>query len=229
MIDIERWTTNVNLDTLAEQIRREFGEISSAGRSCLEHAIAAGQHLLQARKQIGRGFRRWLQQHDLKKTCAYECIQLAEHAETVRTSGHSSIHAALRGLRSKGSPRNSTPKPPPSPLNKAAWDAASLHGRRRFLDAVGSNALCAAFSVPLRAELRRRVGGRKPAATSPLEDTVAKAIRQALSLQLASKDMPTASVAAALNAINAKLAAAGMDLNNIAVMIDPTMTQRRAA
>lgn len=112
----------------------------------------------------------------------------------------------------------------------AEWKAASKELRRRFLDAVGADALCETLSIPLRAELRRRVGGRQRTAASPLDEVIAKAVRQALSLQKAcGRDEPAAGVAAALNVINKKLEAAGLDLNHVTIVVDATATSRPAA
>lgn len=108
----------------------------------------------------------------------------------------------------------------------AAWKAATKDLRRRFLDAIGADALCEALSIPLCAELRRRVGSRQKAAASPLEEVIAKAIRQALSLQKASEkawDEPAPGVAAALNVINSKLKAAGLDLNHVTIVVDASL------
>ncbi len=232
MTDIMHDSPNVNiLDQLAEKIRFEFGEVNAAGRSRVEHAIAAGGYLLQVRNQIGRGFRRWLAERQLNRTDSYDFMFLAQNAESVRSSGHSSIAAALRELRAKsGRPKPCQKSKSDDPqLSKVAWAKASKEERRQFLNSVGADSLCESLSIPLRAELRRRVGGRQRVATSPLDDTIGKAIRQVLSLQKAGGDLPAASVAAALNAINAKLEAAGMDLNNITVAIDPAMTRRQAA
>jgi hypothetical protein len=69
----------------------------------------------------------------------------------------------------------------------------------------------------------------RPQARQKFLDTISKALRQALSLTKDSGDVPSVSALAALRAINAKLVAVGMDLNNLTVKIDPTTTQRRRA
>jgi hypothetical protein len=235
MTDIARESTKVNLDELAEKIRIECAEATQAGRCRIDHGIAAGFFILQVQVQIGRGLKGWLAQHKINRTDAYDYMKLAQNAETVRRAGHSSIRAALRMLRGKpdkigGKTGDRTDKTG-SPLTKAAWVKATVEERRRFLDAIGANSICEALSFAMRAELRRRVAGQQRAATSPLNDTISKAVRQALSLQKASKpkDMPAAGVAAALNAINNKLEAGGFDLNNVTIAVDPAMTQKHAA
>ena len=236
MSDIVRDSAKVNLDELAEKIRAEFGEAEAAGRRRIEHAIAAGEYLLKVKEQIGRGLQRWLAEHDLNRTNSYDFMTLAENEESVRRAGHSSIRAALRMLRGKsdksaagkaGGKTDTTG----SPLNKATCTKATIQERQKFLDAIGANSLCEALSLALRAELRRRITGQQRTATSALNETISKAIRQALSLQKAAKvkNAPAPDVAATLNAINNKLEAGGFDLNNVTIAIDPAATQKLAA
>jgi hypothetical protein len=231
--------SEVNL--LAARIREECAAIDAEGaavemasRAALEHAFVAGEHAIQARAKIGCGFRKWLADHGLKKSAIYNYIRLAEHKATVQSSGHFSIAAALRMLCAKsgnsGKSGKSRKSNVDSPLSKAAWTKASLEERREFLVAVGADALCKALSFTLRAELSRRVAGQRRATSSALDETLSKAIRQALSLQKSakSKDGPAMGVAAALNAINNKLTSVGMDLNDISVAIDPITTRKAA-
>jgi hypothetical protein len=226
----------VNLAELAVEIRAEFAAANEAGRSHIAHAIAAGKKLIEARdlivkERIKGGFRAWLQDAGFNKTDAYDYMVLAQSEASVRSSGHSSIAAALRMLRAKTG-QKSTAKSPESPLTRAAWARATPDERRRFLDSIGTDSLCAAFSTALRAELKRRVGGQHAAQASALSATIAAGLRQALSLQKTSrpKDVPAIGVASALNAINNKLAAAGLDLNDlVSVVLDPAVTRRNAA
>ena len=191
-------STAVNLTDLAAEIRLECAAANEAGRSHLEHVFAAGKRLIAARdlvakQRIAGGFRAWLQEVGVNRTDAYDYIALAQNEERVRNSGHSSAVAALRMLRAKPWPgatgkSNKSAKPGSgSPLTKSAWTAATVEERRRFLDSVGADALCAAFSLALRAELRRRVAGQRAAQASALSDTIAAGLRQALSLQKTSK------------------------------------------
>jgi hypothetical protein len=221
----------VNVEQLAAEIRAECAAVTEAGRCHLRHAIAAGKRLLQVKECIGRGLRGWLKQQGFNKTDCYDFMFLARNEETVRTSGHSSIAAALRMLRAKSGKKASKPKPKAA-LTRAVWAAASIEERRHFLDSIGVDSLLEAISMPFRAELRRRVGGQRAATTSALGETLAAAFRQALSLQQSarSKDAPAIGVAAALNAVNNKLGGAGFDLNNITgVVIDAAATRRQAA
>jgi hypothetical protein len=233
--------TNVNLDEEAAIITRECAAADATGHRRIEHAIEAGIHFVIVRDCIGRGLRAWLQKHGFRKTSCYDYMLLAENAESVRSSGHFSIVAALRMLRKKSGKPTKSSKPRSksgssksdgSPLSKASWTKATVEERRRFLDGIGANSLCEALSFAFRSELKRRIAGQQTAATSSLNETIAAGIRQALSLQKIAKpkDTPAMGVASALNAINNKLTAAGFDLNNLtSVVIDPAATQKKAA
>jgi hypothetical protein len=160
-------TIHGNLDEEAVIIQRECAAADAAGHARLDHAIEAGKHLLLVHNEIGRGFRAWLQAHGLKKTLAYDYILLAQHEESVRSSGHSSIAAALRMLRAKSDKKPGKSKkksnPTGSPLTKASWTKATHNEQQRFLDAVGVDAVLGAISFAFRAELKRRVAGQQAA------------------------------------------------------------------
>jgi hypothetical protein len=226
--DIVNETSEVNLEQLVAEIRRECAAAREAGRSRVDHAIAAGKHLLKVRERIGRGLRRWLEQHGFSKTDCYDFMLLAQHEQSVRSSGQSSIAAALRMLRAKSvgpkRPGNKTNKRDGSPLSKAPWTKATINQRQRYLDDIGVDSFCEACSFAFRAELKRRVGKQQAAMGSALAGTVAAAIRHALSIQKTAtdKDAPAIGVANALNGINNKLASAGLDLNDIEVVIRAT-------
>ena len=226
----------INLEQLAAEIRLDCTAVEEAGRCALDRAIAAGKRLLQVKECIDRGFRQWLKQHGFNKTNCYDFMLLARNEASVRSSGHSSIAAALRMLRAKSGHSNQSSNKPNksngSPLTKAAWKKATIAERRQFLDAIGVDSVLEAVSFAFRAELKRRVAGQQAAKTSALSEHIAAAIRQALSCQKSAEDSkgtPAMGVVAALGFINIKLAAAGLDLNNItAVTIDAAATRRAA-
>ena len=225
--------TAFDLDEEALHIRQEIASAEDAGRYRLNHAIAAGKHLLKVQVCIKRGFRRWLQDHGLSRSTCYDYMLLAQHEESIRSSGHSSVAAALRMLRTKSGKPNKSGKSSKSnsPLSKAAWTKATVEERRRFLDSIGTNAVCEALSLDFRSDLKRRVAGQQAAITSALCETIAAGVRQVLSLQKAAKakEVPATGVASALNAINNKLATAGFDLNNLTVGINIAATQTEKA
>jgi hypothetical protein len=225
----------VNLEQLAAEIRLDCVAVEEAGRCALDRAIAAGKRLLQVKEHIDHGFRQWLKQHGFNKTNCYDFMLLARNEESVRSSGHISIAAALRMLRAKSGRNrssNKTYKSNGSPLTKAAWNKATIAERRQFLDAIGVDSVLEAVSFAFRAELKRRVAGQQAAKVSALSEHIAAAIRQALSCQKSAqdnKDAPAMGVVSALGFINNKLAKAGLDLNNItAVTIDAAATRRAA-
>jgi len=162
----------------------------------------------------------------------YELSQLKDDALNAALAD-GSIHPGMhrRDAVALRKPPRTTTSSPSTPLSKAAWSKATVEERRRFLDAIGADPLCAVFSIALRAELRRRVGGQQRAKTSALGDTITKALQQALSLQkvTTTKDAPAMGVASALNAVNNKLNSHGLDLNNITIVIDPAAAHRKAA
>ena len=226
----------VNLEQLAAEIRLDCTAVEEAGRCALDRAIAAGKRLLQVKEHIDHGFRQWLKQHGFNKTDCYDFMLLARNEKSVRSSGHSSIAAALRVLRASNRSNrssNKTNKSNGSPLTKAAWNKATIDERRQFLDAIGVDSMLEAVSFAFRTELKRRATGQKAAKASALSEHIAAAIRQALSCQKSAKDnkdTPAMGVVSALGFINNKLAAAGLDLNNITmVVIDAAATRRQAA
>jgi hypothetical protein len=226
-------TTNdvkINLQEEGAAIRRAFSAAYDAGRVHLDRAIDVGRRLLRVQPLLQGKFRHWLRDQGLNKTDCYDFMLLARNEESVRTSGHASIAAALRTLRPKSGRKSGKSDSSGSSLSKSVWNKATVEERRRFLDSVGANSLCEAFSLGLRAELRRRVAGQRADPTSALSEIIAKGIRQALSLQKAAKpeEGPAKGVAAALNVINTKLASADLDLNDVVVVIDP-MAAKAAA
>jgi hypothetical protein len=123
MSEIIADTPKVNLEQLAAEIRLACVAVEEAGRCALDRAIAAGKRLLQVKECIDRGLRQWLKQHGFNKTDCYDFMLLARNEESVRSSGHSSIAAALRILRAKSShpnrSSNKTNKSDGWPLTKA--------------------------------------------------------------------------------------------------------------
>jgi hypothetical protein len=171
-------------------------------------------------------------------TTLYELSKLADEVLEAKLADgtiHSGMERkdalALRKPKKKTTTPDNTGKAGTSSLNKAAWVKATVEERRHFINAIGADSLCEALSITMRAELRRRVAGQRRTAMSALDEIITKAMRQALSLQKASKvkDSPAPGVAAALNAVNNKLEAGGLDLNNVTIAVDPTTTRKHAA
>ena len=126
----------LDLEALADRIRNECAAADKAGCAQIEHAIQAGRCLLQVREQINGSFRKWLEQHSLGRSRAYNFIQLAENETRVRkyakllaehasvhSCGHISTVAMLRMLRAKplGSKFGKAKGVSGKPLKKADW------------------------------------------------------------------------------------------------------------
>jgi hypothetical protein len=145
---------DLDLHAEANEIRREFDAANTAGRTRLEHGIAAGFRLLKVDEYLKRGprqkggFRDWLRQHGFNKADAYDFMLLARNAETARNSGRSSIHATLQTLRAKvgNSGKSKKSGASGSPLSKAAWTKATVQERQEFLDTIGADSICTALS-----------------------------------------------------------------------------------
>jgi hypothetical protein len=198
-------SVKIDLQEEAAAIRREFDAANTAGRTRLEHALAAGHRLLRVNDYLKRGprqkggLRDWLRQHGFNKSDAYDFMLLARNAETARNSGHSSIHATLQMLRAKvgNSGKSKKSGASGSPLSKAALDQGdgpgtpriSRYDRRRFY----------LHSTKLYAACRTQAPRRRPTTSDNLgtRRDGRKGIRQALSLQKAARprDMPAAGIA----------------------------------
>jgi hypothetical protein len=149
----------LDLDGLLVCIKLEFEDVEKAEGTALDHAIAAAHHLNRARdllppKHPG-GFRGWMEAHGLKKTQCYSYMKLAANEASVRTSGHTSIIAALKAL-SRAKPRKPKSESPRA-LTKAAWVNATSDERREFLDAIGVDEILEAMSGEFGHKLRARV------------------------------------------------------------------------
>jgi hypothetical protein len=178
--DQESFAMNdLDLHAEANKIRGEFDAANTAGRTRLQHGIAAGFRLLKVDEYLKRGARHkggfcdWLRQHGFNKADAYDFMLLAGNAETARNSAHSSIHAILQMLRAKvgNSGKSKKSGASGSPLSKAARTKATVQERQAFLDTIGRFCL---HSTKLLAELKRRVGDQQRATTSALGEAVAK-------------------------------------------------------
>jgi hypothetical protein len=143
------------------------------------------------------------------------------------------IAGALRLLGNKsGSGTTKTRKAATPVLSSLAWSDATPEQRRQFVDGIGLVPWLAAIPPTWYAALERRIDGQRAATAANIDETLSKALRLALSLQKTATDKNNASagVAAALNAINKKLKAANLDLNDLEITtrVAPSR-QRRAA
>ena len=115
--------------------------------------LTAGKHVIAMQERIGRGLRHWLRERGLSKTDCYDFALLARNEQSVRSSGHTSVAAALRMLR-KSSGRTSKTKAKSKPEQISWWKRASDTERTVFLDTVGVDELRQAMSLSLYRQLR---------------------------------------------------------------------------
>lgn len=121
--------SEVSLDALAHRIRDEHAQAEASARDALEHAIAAGQLLIQAKAVVGHGgWLPWLEKNcPFSRRTAQAYTLLARKASTLlqgdaQRVAHLSVRSALALLaESKGTgadkfqPARSGP-PPRSPF-----------------------------------------------------------------------------------------------------------------
>jgi hypothetical protein len=164
--DIVNDSSDVNvLKEHAAAIRRACRAFEADGKSQLEHAFAGGKHVIAAQDRIGRGLRAWLKDHQLSKTLAYDFMLLARNEESVRSSGHSSVAAALRMLR-KANGRSKKTKNRSAPDQISLWKRANDEERRAFLDAIGVDDFRQAMSLNFYRRLRDLVRVEKVESTT---------------------------------------------------------------
>ena len=144
------------LSDLADRIRAEHTAVVSAFSSAVQHALAAGRALIEAKDLIGHGhWTRFLKDCDLGDRQAERYTQLAHLYDANPSSGTDltglSIQAAIKKLSppnpsDKVRERHSDPKPAPAiqeKLNSLAWADASPAERARFISAIGWPSLAA--------------------------------------------------------------------------------------
>jgi hypothetical protein len=88
------------LDELAKQINAEHAQHSKALHSSLEHARAAGELLLQAKKQVGHGqWMKWLEAKcGLSPRQAQKYVQIAKNWVKCAPGAHLTINEAVAAL-----------------------------------------------------------------------------------------------------------------------------------
>jgi hypothetical protein len=109
------------LTDLAKQINQEHHQCETAARSAVEHAINAGNLLIEAKAQCPHGrWGTWISENfegSIRTAQAYmriarEWPELAE--ANTQTSAHLSIDGALKAL---AEPKESDPEPEPEPMD----------------------------------------------------------------------------------------------------------------
>jgi hypothetical protein len=158
------------LEALAQTIRSADQGVLHAAVNLIEHALAAGEALIQAKAQVGHG--NWLKylkdKCDLGEDRAERYMRLARGRDVLETNSarvrNLSLTQALRLIdehERKSQPRETDSRKAPKAakaverLNSLAWSNASPTERTRFLEAVGRDEILAA--VPSDWDLRARI------------------------------------------------------------------------
>jgi Protein of unknown function (DUF3102) len=146
---------------LAARIRAELDGVQAAAKTGIEHALNAGDLLIQAQKRLKHGeWTPWLKEHvKISDRTARLYIQLAKNRQKIEASNRQriadfTIQGALELIsaprtsasRSKGNPdggarRSGETRYAPAHLNSLMWLEASAQTRRKFADAVGHEVL----------------------------------------------------------------------------------------
>ena len=230
---------------LIETVRTAHQTVCEAGRTALRAAIEAGAALLRLKKLVNHGeWAHFLRRHcELGERTAQIYIQLAVHRELIEANPQRAADLSLRGALKLISGKASANKSDKSAqsnktaeLSSLAFMDATVEARCLFVDAIGLIAWLAAMPPAWIPELERRIDGQRAATAATVEGklvkTLSKALRQALSLQKTTqnKDNTSASVAAALNGFLSKLNTAGLDFNDLDVVVRvASATRKRAA
>jgi hypothetical protein len=92
-----------SLDALGATARHEIDLAQRAAVKALEHALAAGSALAEAKERIGRGgWQRWLGEHGIVGGTARTYIRLAHFRDALTDTGITSISEAMRFLSAEG-------------------------------------------------------------------------------------------------------------------------------
>lgn len=167
-----------DLDALAKEVCRHLAASTNAAQNFLEHALAAGDALIRAKKQVKLGnWYGWLRSCDLSEDKAQRYMQLAAHRaelDPARVRGLS-LRAALK-LIGRPQPANSKPTKKKAATSFDAlawWSSASPEARSRFIHEVGLKPLLAAIPSSWQREAEQAV--------EPVSPSVNVQLRAALS------------------------------------------------
>jgi hypothetical protein len=207
---------DIDLGTLADTIRRHHQQAVAAIGRALDHAMAAGDALIAARKKVPPGgWETWLHQCDLNERTARRYTQFAKGRSIIEAKRSSatdlSLAGALRLLGNKsGAVRESSQQQSQSPkLSPLAWSGATPEERRHFLNAAGLSSLLESIPTVWRNQFERHVDPQHV-----FDDKIAKVLRLALA-QLRSADSLTPEAISALHTLNKLIVACGRDLHEI--------------
>jgi hypothetical protein len=212
--------SRVVLDDLAGAIRIEHGAVTADIGSALDHAMNAGDLLVEAKDRVGHGrWADWLRKcGGLSQRTATNYIALAKARFEIEANRHAhanlTIQRALRlaGKNPSGSNRRARAVPA---LTSASWRAASPEERRVFVEAVGPDELLAAVTQK----------STRTTDPEPLSGTHLARIGNLLGVALSTHHDGEA--LAALQMVNKVLASQGRDFHNLTAVFKQRTTARR--
>jgi hypothetical protein len=162
----------VDLDELTATIRTALEGAEHAAHSLLEHALTAGDALIQAKKQVGRGWLKYLRERiNRSEDTAERYMLLARHRQLFETDSarvrNLSLNAALRLIKQSAAPsagsralaRKQSRKTVPNGATEAIAPSAAPASTAEFDDvglaSSGEIARLTARTDELQAEKRR--------------------------------------------------------------------------
>ena len=222
-----------NLAAITFRIRAAHEAVGLAAQDMLAHAMAAGDALMEARKQIPHGrWKAWLNQEcELCVRTGRRYIQLAKARPLFESTNRSrttdlTIAGALRLLGNSQRSKTADTEPKArSSLSSADWSAAGLDQRRSFLSGIGLLSFLAAMPPGWRSEIERRVGGQRAAAaasTTAISLKITKSLRVALSTTFPEESTN------ALARIRQLLKSNGHDHHDLAIAVEAKAAKRAA-
>jgi hypothetical protein len=151
------------LSNLAQRIHAEHQAVIAAVRSHVEHAMVAGDLLVEAKRQVGHGqWAEWVKRHcEISDRTARYYMQLAENrakVESIRQRvADLTLRQAIKAISVRPELKNASKPSPKSPLSSttgqpkqnrtthrdllALWLDLPVEERKHFFDAIGLRAI----------------------------------------------------------------------------------------
>ena len=133
----------ISLEQLGAEIVARIGAAKKARDKALDHELAAGLRLIEAREQTGATFPEFLRKFcpSLKKSRAYQLIAIAGgkttvEAERTKTAERVRKHRAAKAEAPKAAPTEATPTDSPLRNGQATGETAQVKKDLRLLGEV---------------------------------------------------------------------------------------------
>jgi hypothetical protein len=234
--------SQAKLDELAHRIRTEHQAAQAAWSNALGHVLNAGDALIEVQDRgVSTNWKCWLRDNCfLAVSTAQLYMQLARHRAEVEAEMARLPALSLRAARRLiAAPTERTPKPKKSiPDLLTAWRAATDSERTHALADIPIDEFYAAMPSNWRTNIESRVIKLHVGGAEPLIK-VTQILRKTLSLIKTATETPNiAPVVAASNEkeaiaglrqLNVVLAAADLDLNEVAIVHSIVKARRRRA